>query len=319
MIQSVAAPLFEDYVPSMKRGAWASRMETFLKENPDASEFQLTQKGQQFLDNIDNRFGELIVDNNFWHKTGYQIGQLLLLSPSWNLGTAREIGGGLADIPKSVHGLFTGKGVTDKTAYLAALGGYTMLENGIMTRLKTGQDSEGMDYFAYRTGGMNADGSLERAQTASYMKDILALSNGDPGQELVNKLNPGAKTAFEVANNSDWRQDPIYPTHGQGDWGRTGEHAQDALLPISVEQFTKGDKAGSTLSPTEKLLGTRPVPSYIQNPDRAEAGAEARTKARWSKLRRHEQKDEAGRKQPLPRASELFKDPGLPLAKDLFK
>ncbi len=296
MIQSVAAPLFEDYVPAMKRGAWASRMEAFLRENPGATDRELTLKGQEFLDNIDNRFGELMVDNNFWHKAGYQISQLLLLSPSWNLGTVREIGGGLADIPKSVRGLFTGKGVTDKTAYLAALGAYTMIENGIMTKLKTGDDPDGLDWFSYRTGGVNPDGSRERAQTASYMKDIMALMQGEPGKELVNKANPGVKAAYEAATNSDWRGDPIYPTHGEGNWDHTGDWVAENFTPIGVESFTKGDKQGSNLSPAEKLAGTRPAAAYIQNPERVERQAKARTKRRWDKARRNEAKDKAGRK-----------------------
>jgi hypothetical protein len=199
-----------------------------------------------------------------------------------------------------MKGLIKGKGVTDKTAYVAALAAVTAIENGVMTRLKTGKNPEGMDYFAYRTGGTNADGTPERAQTASYMKDVLAASQMSPGQELVGKMNPGAKAAYELATNSDWRGDPIYPTAGYkmqpGDRGPV-EYAEDLASPISLDTFGKGEKKGSNLSIPEKLAGTRPASAFVQNPDKTKAQALQRTERRWTRKRNADKKQKAGLKQ----------------------
>lgn len=298
LIESVSGPLFKDYIPAMKRGAWSSRMSDFLKDNPNATERETADYGRQLLDSIDNRFGETIVDNNFWHKAGYQMAQIMLLSPSWDIGTVREIGGGLSDIPKSLKGVLKGKGITDKTAYVAALAAFTALENGIMTKLKTGTDPDGADWFNYRTGGVNTDGTPERAQTASYMKDVMAAMHEAPSKMFVDKMNPGTKAAYELGANSDWRGDPIYPTSGYkmkpGDRGPV-EYGADLLSPISVSQFTKGDKAGSNLSPMEKIMGTRPARASIQNTEKTEAQEHQRNERRWAKKRAGDARDKAVR------------------------
>jgi hypothetical protein len=62
-------------------------------------------------------------------------------------------------------------------------------------------------------------------------------------------------------------------------------------LPSACGQFTKGDKAGSNLSPAEKLLGTRPAPARVQNPERVAHGAQERTRRRWKALKHHEATD----------------------------
>jgi hypothetical protein len=289
VIQSTAAPLFEEYIPMMKRGAWASRMSDWMKANPDATEAQVLAKGRDFLDNIDNRFGELIVDNNFWNKTAYQVSQLMLLSPSWNIGTVREIGGGILNVPKSVRLATKGEGIDDKTAYVAALAATTMVQNAVMTKIKTGQNPEGMDFFAYRTGGKNPDGSDERAMIPGYMKDVMAFTMNDPRQEVVNKLNPGVKAMAELWNNKDYRGLPIYPEKGvqtaPGDKG-LGSYLGEQAAPISVGNFLEGRKAGSNISPAESAAAIRPASSYMQDPARHDALRSKNAQREWQRKRK---------------------------------
>lgn len=53
---------------------------------------------RQAWDSIDNRFGQLVYDNLFWNKSAKDIGMVMTRSLGWNLGTVREIGGGLKDL-----------------------------------------------------------------------------------------------------------------------------------------------------------------------------------------------------------------------------
>jgi hypothetical protein len=291
IIQSTASPLFEMYIPSMKRGAWAQQMSDYLKANPNATEAEQMKYGQRFSDNIDNRFGEVVGNNNFWNKTGYQIAQLLLLSPSWNLGTVREIGGGMIQIPESLKGLVKGKGVTDKTAYVGALVGTTMMQNAVATYLHTGQMPTGMDYFAYRTGGTDPSGQPERAMIPSYMKDVLAFTMNDPRQEVQNKLNPELKSAYELWNNRDYKNQPIYNPNGdiKEQAGEVGEYALDAATPISLGQSNKA-KTGSGLNPFERFVGIRPAPRYITDPEGVKAKKEKYGRRDWKAKQRTDAK-----------------------------
>ena len=143
IMDTVSAPIFKELVPRLKMGAWASNMEQWLDENPEASAVERQRYAESAVTNMDNRFGEVIIDNNFWPKVEFQIAQLLLLSPSWNFGTVREIGGGVAELPASVRSAIKGEGVSAKTAYVAALVGTYMIQNGIATRLHTGEMPDG--------------------------------------------------------------------------------------------------------------------------------------------------------------------------------
>ena len=189
-LDTVSAPIFKEYVPRMKAGAWSSRMEQWLRDNPEASAVEEQRYAENLVQTIDNRFGEVIMDNNFWNKAQFQLAQLTMLSPSWNLGTVREIGGGITDLPKSIKSLMKGEGVTDKTAYVLALAGTYTLQNGLMTYFHTGEIPEGQDWIAYRTGGTDKNGDPERGMIPGYAKDVLAFIYGFPHhviEELTGK------------------------------------------------------------------------------------------------------------------------------------
>lgn len=284
LIQSTAAPLFEHYIPNMKRGAWSQQMADFLKANPEATEAEQIKYGQKLADSIDNRFGELVVNNNFWNKTAYQIAQMVMLSPSWNIGTVREIGGGALEIPKSLKGVMKGEGVTDKTAYVAALVGTTMAQNAVLTYLHTGEMPEGEDYFAYRTGGTDAaTGKPERAVMPSYMKDVLAFTMGDAGSELAAKANPGLKTGIELAGNKDYKGQPIWDPNAPlpDRIGQGAKYGLEQATPIAFGDSAK-PKVGSKLSGVERVMGAKPAPRYLTDPEGVKLAKEKRDRRAWT-------------------------------------
>jgi hypothetical protein len=49
-------------------------------------------------DSVDNRMGQLVYDNLFWSKTFKDLAMASVRSVGWNLGTIRELGGGLVDL-----------------------------------------------------------------------------------------------------------------------------------------------------------------------------------------------------------------------------
>jgi hypothetical protein len=304
-IQTVSAPLFEKYIPAMKRGAFASRMEDFLKQNPNATEEEMTKYAVKLNDSIDNRFGELVTDNLFWKKSMKQAAQIALTSFSWDLGTVREIAGGLADAVPSAKGVLEGKGITDRTAYVAALAATTALENGIATYLKTGTAPQSaQDLMAYRTGGTDAtSGQPERAMTPGYQKDVYAFGYNFPHNILAegaNKLNPAVQTVSGLLSNKDYRGLPIVRPQGAAPVpGEPGymDFILDTLMPISIGQFSKGEKIGSNISPVEQALSIRPAPSYITAPERTEALRKKYDTQDWRRRIRSDQRIKA-RQQP---------------------
>ena len=266
-LDTLSAPIFKEYVPRMKAGAWSSRMEQWLRDNPEASAVERQRYSENLLQTIDNRFGEVIIDNNFWDKAHFQLAQLAMLSPSWNLGTVREIGGGVTSLPKSIKSLMKGEGVTDKTAYVLALAATYTLQNGLMTYLHTGEVPEGQDFIAYRTGEMDKNGAPVRGMIPGYAKDVLSLAYGNLTSEVQNKINPAAATFGDLLMNRDHFDRPI--SDESKNWieraPQVGKFIGQQAEPIN---FSQPDKAKLGFSPVESALGVRQAPAYLENPER---------------------------------------------------
>jgi len=101
-------------------------------------------------------------------------------SVGWNLGTLRELGGGVMDMRKAIANKATGKHweFTHRMAYTASLPIVTGLMGGFINYMYTGQRPEGIDYWFPRTGHKDEFGRDERISIPSYMKDLYHLMEG---------------------------------------------------------------------------------------------------------------------------------------------
>lgn len=312
--QTAMAPLFEVYIPSLKRGAFGNLMHDWVIQNPHATQEEIDRAAIKIQDTIDNRFGELVQDNLFWDRKLKQAMQIMLFSPTWKIGTAREIGGGLVDIGKSIGGIGSGEGISPRTAYNVALAGMTSILGGVGTYLMTGKKPEGRDFIAPRTGGTDiASGQPERLQIPGYSKDVLELGAGflpgnSPRKALLqygaNALNPGVKAATDIITNTDYRGLPLYPEGGApslpSDAPTTGSPLGDTLAedvsPISIEQLTRRKK-GSAIGPAATALGFKPSPAYITSPERMSNIWQKINRRDWLRKRRSDERIRAQEEQ----------------------
>lgn len=277
-IQLAASPIFEMYVPAMKRGAFASNMEDWLKANPGATQEQIDRQAISLQDSIDNRFGEVVQDNLFWKRGMKQMAQILLLSPTWDLGTVREIGGGLKDAIPSLGKIGSKEGISKRTAYVAALAGWVAVMNSAAQYLKTGKPPQGRDFMAYRTGGTQQVGKQtvpERGMVPGYQKDVYAFGYDFPHHvipEAINKLNPALSTTIDLGQNKDYRGLPITKPEGAPDMpGQPTllDFLMDQFMPISLGSFEQRKK-GTNISVPEQALGVRQAPAYVASPEAVE-------------------------------------------------
>ena len=88
-IQKVSAPMFDTWIPNMKRGVVIERLGQWVKEHPDAPYEEQLAYARKLGDSVDNRFGEMMRDNLFWNRTLRDAAQFGLLSYSWVLGATR--------------------------------------------------------------------------------------------------------------------------------------------------------------------------------------------------------------------------------------
>jgi hypothetical protein len=156
-------------------------------------------------DSVDNRMGQLVYDNLFWNKVGKDLAMASVRAVGWNLGTLREIGGGLAEIPSSYKRWKEGDEIlTTKLSYILALPIFVGMMGAIYNYLATGEaPKELKDYFYPRTGALGPDGNPERVQLPSYMKDVWAYAH-HPVNTIESKLHPTIEQLSEMLHNKDF-------------------------------------------------------------------------------------------------------------------
>lgn len=285
-MDTVAQPLFEKIVPRMKNAAFYDTMKSWIETHPASSSSEQEAAARQIWDSVDNRFGELVQDNLFWNKALKQSMQLMVRSVGWDLGTLREIGGGVKDLGKSIKGAE----LSPRAQYIIALPIVTGLYNAGLQALKTGKGPEDVkDLYAYQTGGTNPDGSSERAMIPGYMKDVVGYLHS-PYSEAGGKIATVPKAIAELLSNKDYRGDPIRQAGGGiPEWFQNyADFIIKQYTPISL----KGSKApGSNIGGAERVGGIRPAPYYVQNPDREKRFKDMADKKAMYKKKFHDDRD----------------------------
>lgn len=300
IMQSVMEPLFDRYIPLIKNGAFYENMKGWLELHPNASLNEQLDAARALVDSIDNRFGEMIQDNIFWNRTLKQSAMLAMRSYSWNMGTIREIGGGVKDLAQARW--------SPRAAYAIAfpIGVGTM--NAISQYLMTGKGPESeIDLIAPQTGGTTQGASVpsmrpfgrstaatvpERLSMPGYQKDVFGWYN-DPLGTAGGKLTTGIRMGWEALHNRDWRDLPIVDPEASGPvWlKQIFEYATENIGPISARQFTKGPEVGSKIPAWAMGMGFRPAPKALEDPAGTREAERRRNAQLMKKKQRLEMRD----------------------------
>jgi hypothetical protein len=295
-VGAMAEPLFGTYIPRIKNGAFYDTMAQWIRTNPAASNVDKLRAARQIWDSIDNRFGELVQDNIFWKQHMKQVSMLAMRSYSWNIGTVRELGGGLLDISKHK--------MTPRVAYTIALPLVYGTVGAFYQFLKTGEkpvDTE--DLVAPRTGGTDpATGLPERMIMPGYMKDVFGWYD-DPLQTAINKANAFVSTTVNVMRNRDWKGDPISPpaTDPSAPYEMTApewlkayfNYSAGQFTPISVRDMYQGRKIGTGITQAEQFFGLRPAGRRFIDPEGYERMERYRKMKEWRSKEKREKKQKS--------------------------
>lgn len=298
VMQTVAKPLFEKYIPRVKNGAFYDTMQSWIEANPAASLGEQQAAARKIWNSIDNRFGEMVQDNLFWNKTLKQVAQLSLRSYSWTLGTIDEIGVGAARGVANPKRLSMASQKWDPRAnYVIALPIWVASVNAAYQYLMTGKPPESIrDLLAGRTGGtapgVGGRGEVEeRAMLPGYQKDVYGWYHNWL-QEARNKLATGPRAVTEILSNKNWRDDPIInPDDGAPAWLKQyWQYVLETFGPITVRTMTKGTKEGSEIGPVQQGMGLRPASSWLQDPAGEESMKNYFRKKDWQKKEKYERR-----------------------------
>ncbi|MGW8181952.1 MAG: hypothetical protein ACWGQW_24760, partial [bacterium] len=213
-------------------------------------------------------------DNLFWHNRFKDINMALFRAVGWNVGTLREIGGGVKELIKSPYSLakeFHRRGkmstrqmrsmyaeggglpVDPRAAYVVALGATVMVTSKIIEALVYNQgmpeftDPTTWDGFVknfmIKTGRKNPDGQDEYIVLASYLKDVISMiSSGAPQKTIIHKLGPVWQALGELITNRDFYGKRIIETDPTDNYayrvmigaGQTAKHFGEVSLPFTL-------------------------------------------------------------------------------------
>lgn len=91
ILNTVTAPLFDYAIPYIKLGSAMERVQTYIRQHPNADPDVLKKFVRQVSDNMDDRFGEYNMENVYWNPTVKNISNASLLSTGWTYGTIHHV------------------------------------------------------------------------------------------------------------------------------------------------------------------------------------------------------------------------------------
>ena len=259
-----------EIVPRFKVAAFADlAREEMERLGPSATLDQKRQAYAKAWDSVDNRLGQVVYDNLFWNKSLKDTLMLTTRSVGWNLGTLREIGGGLLDTTTVAKRIKSGDPVlTARMSYIAGLTMTSAMMGGMIHYLYNGKGPDELkDYFFPRTGKTKPDGTAERLQLPSYVKDILAYKHA-PIQTLLDKQSPIISQLVEMYQNKDFYGNEIRNSNDPF----VQQVAQEAsfigsgFVPFQLRASQQRQKQ-DTLSRVESFFGITPAPAKVSRTD----------------------------------------------------
>ena len=308
-VEAVAMPVMEHIVPYQKLGVFAKLLQEAMRKNPMMTHDELRDAAAKAWASVDNRLGQVVYDNLFWKKWIKDLGMASVRSLGWNMGTFREVGGGLYDLMKaggvllrghgnggSGGGNGTGKGgsggtdeegpriirgrkpeFTHRMAYTMALPLVVGTLGALITYLFTGKGPDELkDYFFPKVGGVDAKGNPQRVSLPSYMKDIYAYWEA-PGTTLTHKLHPALAILADMLRNEDFygvqirNPDDTIIKQALQELGYVGKSFEPFGIRGARQLSKSGATPGRMIAP---IFGVTPAPASINQSAAAKKAAE---------------------------------------------
>jgi hypothetical protein len=288
LIEALSRPILEEFVPRQKLGVFSDLAKDILdsakKGNWD--ERLTTLRLQEAWDSVDNRMGQMVYDNLFWHKTLKDLALVLVRSVGWNLGTIREGIGGLteyAELPfklagriaggKKTGGGAGGPGATGETIRMTPKMAYTLaypivlgILGAVLGYLYTGKGPKKLlDLYYIPTGKIKPDGTEERVSLPSYMKDVFAYGI-EPVKTIENKLTPALSAIADMLNNQDFYNTEIRNANDSlvQQIGDEFKYLADQFQPFTFQAIQKNIERGEGVgSMVQSFFGIQPAPGYV--------------------------------------------------------
>lgn len=272
-VEALSNIIMKEIVPAQKAGV-AADLARFEMERMGggATLDQVRERMAQISDSVDNRLGQMVYDNQFWHPILKDISMLLVRSVGWNLGSLKEIGGAGIDTVRIPIQLASGRRTyaevnLKRLTYVASLAILGAVAGAIYQYLATGKKPEELkDYYFPKNGQTDANGRPQRVALPSYVKDIYHYAT-EPGKTLTDKTSPLISLTSEMVRNQDFygkeirnQDDPLVQQMLD-----SAKHVAKAAEPFGVRNLEQAQEAGQpTAQKVLPFIGITPAPAALE-------------------------------------------------------
>lgn len=262
-LEGAAFPVMQLQVPKIKLGAFGRIFADKLNIATDGGRRMLTDNEKRRIaaeawDSVDNRFGQVVYDNMFTNRVTMDLAHAATRSVGWNVGTWRELGGGAKDLIKK-------RELTDRAAFWPGLIMTVGASGAMLNYLLTGQAPQSIrDCLVPRTGKKNPDGTDERVNFPSYVKDIYGFRHS-PIDTVTSKIGPAWEMLAQILQNHDFYNTEI--RHEDDPIAQQGKdiltHVLNEMLPFSIQNQAKEVRQSGSPNALA-LLGMNKAPTYLE-------------------------------------------------------
>ena len=279
IIETTMVPLMEKYVPALKTASFFKmaqiRLVKELAAGRSLTRLEIDRILADTANLMDNRFGQMIYDNIFWKRTYRDLLIGSSLSLGWNLGTLREFGGAYLDVGKAVTNIAAGKPgnlISQRVLYHITYPLVVGTVGAILYKMFNDENPQELkDYFYPKTGAKNSDGSDERLQIPTMMKEFFATHEAFRKRGAIkgpltiahHKLAPSWGMVAQMMENENYwgvkiTDAPVATQQWLKDYG---SFMLEFAEPISFSSYGRQQsEKGRNILP---FLGFSPAPRYV--------------------------------------------------------
>jgi hypothetical protein len=269
---SISAPIWDHYIPLLKGGAAMERIQTYIRQNPGATEDALNFYAKQVVTQMEDRFGEYNMNNLFWRPGLRRATNQAMLSTSWTYGTVHSLLTGLGWNP--------GRGVEWNPVATADLMGHLATIAWTNAAWSYAIDGKLPDsYLDYLIPFANARG-LRRVLLPGQEKefyDWMGIVKKSVSVGMDQGVAAGLRTfSGQFAHYAFGKVAPIYQAAAEWVIGEDGighrlDYApggpiaflKNAFMPIFIAGWDKAKADG--LNVVENMIGIRGAPKWFED------------------------------------------------------
>lgn len=257
--EQIMKPIMQKLVPRAKLAAFEKLMINEINEHPNMTQDEARERFARAWDSIDNRFGQLNQRNMLMNNVVRDLMNIVVGRPGWTAGTIRElVPGATTDIAQNLVDVWKGKKteMSHRTAYLMAVLFFNALMSGVLTAIFTGETPKGMDYVAFRDGGITEDGNPSRQVLPTYVAKDLYSWLTNPKHTAIAKLSQPLQIGSDLWKNRDFYHHEIA---GEGGIG-LGQYGLNQLTPYSIQGMERNRERQQPIAKTVlPMIGIMPA------------------------------------------------------------